>query len=154
MGEFCWFSVKSWNTAGWFNLPLSIGNELAPLIGATEGEVAVTDSTSVNIFKAVAGALLMQKNQAVFAQPLTLETPREHAVRGSQVSIAHPHGYAVIQALIERGVIGDYREPHIMRFGFTPLYTSFSDVWHAVETLVDILDNKKYDISLVKNAVT
>lgn len=86
--------------------------------------------------------------------PLSLETPREHATRGSQVSIAHPHGYAVIQALIERGVIGDYREPHIMRFGFTPLYTSYTDVWNAVETLVDILDNKKYDISLKKNAVT
>lgn len=88
------------------------------------------------------------------AHPLQLETPRAHAQRGSQVSIAHPHGYAVIQALIERGVIGDYREPHIMRFGFTPLYTSFSDVWRAVATLKDILDHQRYDTSLEKNAVT
>lgn len=86
--------------------------------------------------------------------PLKLETPREHKYRGSQVSIAHPHGYAVIQALIERGVIGDYREPHIMRFGFTPLYTSFHDVWQAVDIIKDILDHQKYDVNLEKNAVT
>ena len=356
--------IQSWNKAGWFHRPLSIGNELAPLIGAEQDEVAVTDSTSVNIFKAVAGALHIQKNQAhtaqrrvivtersnfptdiyilegikhflndgyelrlvdspedlhqaidqdvavvllthvnyrtgymldmdeltahtqqqgaliiwdlchsagavpvdlnaaqadfavgctykylnagpgapafiwvpkkhqaAFAQPLTgwwahqspfemqpsfaapgdirgalcgtqpmislslvstglaafkqtsmqkirakslaltdlfialveqrcadhpltLETPRDHAIRGSQVSIAHPHGYAIMQALIERGVVGDYREPHIMRFGFTPLYTSFTDVWNAVEILADILDHKKYDVNLEKSAVT
>lgn len=356
--------IQSWNKAGWFNRPLSIGNELAPLIGADQDEVAVTDSTSVNIFKAVSGALNIQKNnketaqrrvivtersnfptdiyilegikyflndgyqirlvdspddlydaidedvavvlltqvnyrtgylldmaaltahiqkknalvvwdlchsagaipidlnkanadfavgcsykylnggpgapafiwvpkrhQANFTQPLTgwwahqspfemqpsfqaagdirgalcgtqpiislslvstglaifkqtsmqkirakslaltdlfitlieqrcsdhplsLETPKEHAMRGSQVSISHPHGYAIIQALINRGVIGDYREPHIMRFGFTPLYTSFMDVWNAVEALKDILDNEKYDLNLIKNTVT
>ncbi|MFW8314602.1 hypothetical protein, partial [Klebsiella pneumoniae] len=61
--------------------------------------------------------------------PLTLVTPRNHADRGSQVSFEHPEGFAVIQALIARGVIGDYREPRIMRFGMTPLYTSFADVW-------------------------
>ena len=86
--------------------------------------------------------------------PLTLVTPREHARRGSQVSIAHPHGYAVMQALIARGVIGDYREPEIMRFGFTPLYTSFADVWDAAEILRDILDNKRYDVSEKRVAVT
>lgn len=356
--------IKSWNNAGWFNRPLHLGNELAPLIGADQDEVAITDSTSVNIFKAAAGALHIQKNnpataarrvlvtersnfptdiyileglkhflddgyelrlvdhpedltkaidedvalvllthvnyrtgymldmtaitahshqqgaliiwdlchsagavpvelqqaqadfavgctykylnagpgapafiwvpkkhQAAFAQPLTgwwghqspfemqpsfqatgdirgalcgtqpiislslvatgleafkqtsmikirekslaltdlfialveqrcaqhpltLETPRDHAIRGSQVSIAHPHGYAIMQALINRGVIGDYREPHIMRFGFTPLYTSFTDVWQAVDILADILDHKKYDVNLEKSAVT
>jgi kynureninase len=88
------------------------------------------------------------------AHPLTLVTPREHAKRGSQVSIAHPHGYAVMQALIARGVIGDYREPEIMRFGFTPLYTRFVDVWDAVAILQDILDNKKYDVSEKRVAVT
>ncbi|CAG9175242.1 Kynureninase [Cupriavidus laharis] len=76
--------------------------------------------------------------------PLTLVTPREHARRGSQVSFEHPEGYAVMQALIERGVIGDYREPRIIRFGFTPLYTSFTEVWDAVETLRDVLDTETY----------
>jgi kynureninase len=86
--------------------------------------------------------------------PLELVTPREHVRRGSQVSFTHPHGYAVMQALIARGVIGDYREPHIMRFGFTPLYTSFADVWDAVEVLKDILDRQDYDIAAERGAVT
>ncbi|PTB17116.1 kynureninase [Trinickia symbiotica] len=75
---------------------------------------------------------------------LTLVTPRAHAQRGSHVSFAHPHGYEIMQALIARGVIGDYREPHVLRFGFTPLYTRFVDVWDAVETLRDILANESW----------
>ncbi|AZC22450.1 MULTISPECIES: kynureninase [Pseudomonas] len=75
---------------------------------------------------------------------LTLVTPREHAKRGSHVSFEHPEGYAVIQALIARGVIGDYREPRIMRFGFTPLYTTFTEVWEAVQILGEILDAKTW----------
>ena len=75
---------------------------------------------------------------------LKLVTPRDHAKRGSHVSFEHPEGYAVIQALIARGVIGDYREPRIMRFGFTPLYTRFSEVWDAVEKLGQILDQKTW----------
>lgn len=85
---------------------------------------------------------------------LTLVTPRTHEQRGSHVSVTHEHAYAVIQALIERGVVGDYREPGIMRFGFTPLYTSYADVWNAVEILRDILDHKKYDANIQRNAVT
>ena len=88
------------------------------------------------------------------AHPLALVTPREHARRGSQVSFTHPHGYAVMAALIARGVIGDYREPQIMRFGFTPLYTSFADVWDAVEILKDILDKASYDVAAERSAVT
>ncbi len=88
------------------------------------------------------------------AHPLGLVTPREHARRGSQVSFTHPHGYAVMQALIARGVIGDYREPEIMRFGFTPLYTGFADVWDAVEILKDILDREDYDVGAERGAVT
>jgi kynureninase len=86
--------------------------------------------------------------------PLDLVTPREHARRGSQVSFTHPHGYAVMAALIGRGVIGDYREPAIMRFGFTPLYTSFADVWDAVEILRAILDDKAWDVDASRGAVT
>ncbi|CAL8481288.1 Kynureninase (plasmid) [Caballeronia sp. S22] len=76
--------------------------------------------------------------------PLSLATPREHAQRGSQVSFEHPNGYEVMQALIARGVIGDYREPRILRFGFTPLYTRFVDVWDAVETLRDVLATESW----------
>jgi kynureninase len=76
--------------------------------------------------------------------PLTLATPREHDRRGSQVSFEHPNGYEVMQALIARGVIGDYREPRILRFGFTPLYVRFVDVWDAVETLRDVLATESW----------
>ncbi|GAB3442795.1 kynureninase [Massilia solisilvae] len=86
--------------------------------------------------------------------PLELVTPRAHDRRGSQVSFTHPHGYAVMQSLIARGVIGDYREPRIMRFGFTPLYTRFADVWDAVAILKDILDREDYDITAARGAVT
>ncbi|MGB6054126.1 MAG: kynureninase, partial [Burkholderiaceae bacterium] len=88
------------------------------------------------------------------AHPLRLETPRAPQLRGSQVSFAHPYGYAVMQALIGRGVIGDYREPEIMRFGFTPLYTRFADVWDAVDALADILDHRRYDLSEARASVT
>ncbi|SEU17713.1 Kynureninase [Pseudomonas sp. NFR09] len=90
------------------------------------------------------------------AHELVLITPREHARRGSHVSFEHPEGYAVIQALIARGVIGDYREPRIMRFGFTPLYTSFTEVFDAVEILGEILDNRTWDQPQfkVRNSVT
>lgn len=74
--------------------------------------------------------------------PLTLITPREHAHRGSHISVRHPNGYAVMQALIARGVIGDYREPEVLRFGLTPLYLGYTDVWDAVEILKEVLDSK------------
>lgn len=79
------------------------------------------------------------------AHPLTLVTPREHARRGSHVSVRHPSGYAVMQALIDRGVIGDYREPEVLRFGITPLYVGYADVWDAVEALRDVLDSRAWD---------
>jgi kynureninase len=77
--------------------------------------------------------------------PLTLVTPREHASRGSHVSFEHPQGYAVMKAMIARGVIGDYSEPRIMRFGFAPLYIRCIDVWDAVEALRDILAADGWD---------
>lgn len=86
--------------------------------------------------------------------PLTLATPEAHAERGSHVSFTHPDGYAVMQALIERGVIGDYREPQIMRFGFTPLYTDYADVWQAVAVLKEILQTEAYDTTAERFAVT
>jgi kynureninase len=70
---------------------------------------------------------------------LTLATLRDPAVRGSHVSFAHPHAYPIMQAMIERGVIGDFRAPDILRCGFTPLYIGFEDVWRAVDILRDIL---------------
>jgi kynureninase len=68
-----------------------------------------------------------------------LLTPRDRECRGSQVSFAHPHGHAIMQALIERGVIGDFRAPDVLRFGLAALYVRFADVWDAVEALRDVM---------------
>jgi kynureninase len=68
-----------------------------------------------------------------------LASPRDAGRRGSQVSLTHTDAYAVKQALIARGVIGDFREPDLLRFGFAPLYIRYVDVWDAVETLVGVL---------------
>lgn len=76
---------------------------------------------------------------------LELQTPREGPLRGSQVSFARADGgYAIMQALIARGVIGDFRAPDILRFGFTPLYTRFVDVWDAVEHLAQVLGSGEW----------
>lgn len=75
----------------------------------------------------------------------TIVTPREPVQRGSQVSIAHPDdGYAIMQALIARGVIGDFRPPDILRFGFTPLYTRYVDVWDAVDRLRQVMTSAEW----------
>jgi kynureninase len=76
---------------------------------------------------------------------LTLFSPRNGADRGSQVSFASDNGYAVMQALIARNVIGDFRAPNLIRFGFTPLYIDEADVIGAVDILADVLDNRLWD---------
>lgn len=94
---------------------------------------------------------------------LGLATPRDHAQRGSQVCLTRSEGaYAIVQALIARGVIGDFRagdgsaQLDILRFGFTPLYTSFEDVWNAVEHLRQVLVSGEWKNSEFnqKSAVT
>lgn len=75
---------------------------------------------------------------------LELITPIDHKHRGSHVSYRHPQGYAAIQALIARGVIGDYREPEVMRFGVTPLYLSHEDIWEAVQHIKAVFANKEW----------
>ena len=76
---------------------------------------------------------------------LKLGSPRDPQRRGSQVSFRFEHGYAAMQALIARGVIGDFRAPDTMRFGFAPLYIDEADVMKAVEILAGILDRREWD---------
>jgi len=92
---------------------------------------------------------------------LGLATPREHARRGSQVCLTREHGeagdsgsgaFAIVQALIARGVIGDYRagdggaHKDVLRFGFAPLYIGFEDVWNAVEHLRQVLVSEEWKL--------
>lgn len=76
---------------------------------------------------------------------LTLASPRDSTVRGSQVSFRHPQGYAVMQALIARGLIGDFRAPDALRFGFTPLYIGEEEVLGAVSIMEDVLSKRSWD---------
>lgn len=87
---------------------------------------------------------------------LTLASPRDATKRGSQVSFAFEHGYAAMQALIAHDVIGDFRAPNIMRFGFTPLYVDETDVIGAVDNLSRIIDERLWDTPefQTRNAVT
>ena len=75
---------------------------------------------------------------------LELAAPRKAEDRGSQVSFRHADGYAIMQALIARGVVGDFRAPDILRFGFAPLYIGYGDVWNAVEVLRRVLETQAW----------
>jgi kynureninase len=76
---------------------------------------------------------------------LALASPRDPAARGSQISFRFGQGYAAMQALIARGVIGDFRSPDIMRFGFTPLYLSKDDALAAADSVVEIINQRLWD---------
>ena len=94
---------------------------------------------------AALGDLFIERVEArCGAHGLTLVGPRDAAARGGQVSFAHPQGWAVMQNLIARGVIGDFRRPDVIRFGFAPLYVRHVDVWDGVEILGDILDSESW----------
>jgi kynureninase len=75
---------------------------------------------------------------------VTVRSPREAAQRGSQVSLRHPEAYRVMRALIDRGVIGDFRTPDLLRFGFAPLYTRYVDVYDAVRCLREVLTSRAW----------
>ncbi len=79
------------------------------------------------------------------ADGFTLISPRDATARGSHVSYAHPEAHAICQALIARGVIGDFRAPDALRLGFTPLYTSHEDIWRAVEILAQVMRERLWD---------
>ena len=89
--------------------------------------------------------LFVDEVEARCGREVTLASPRDPAKRASHVVFAHEQGYAVMQALIDRGVIGDFRAPDLMRFGFTPLYTRFEAVVRAAEILGDILTARAWD---------
>lgn len=146
---------------GWFghSNPFDFVDEYRPasdirrmLVGTTSVMAASAFDSALDAFEGVDMALLRQKSQALTdlfialcrekLKPfgVGLVTSENPAKRGSHVSLSCENGYAVMQALIERGVIGDFRAPNFMRFGFTPLYLGFEDTYRAVEIMAEIFE--------------
>jgi kynureninase len=122
-----------------------------PVLSAVALEVAVDlllthDLAAIRAKSMALGDLFIAlAEQRCAGHGLALASPRDAARRGSQVSFTHRDGYALMQALIARGVIGDFRAPDIVRFGVTPLYLRYVDIWDAVEILRDILAQDSWD---------
>jgi kynureninase len=114
-----------------------------PIISLRGVEVALNAMDGVEVAalrqKSLALTELFMARVAALLPDLEIVTPRQSWLRGSQVGIAFEKGYAVVQAMIERGVIGDFRAPDLMRFGFAPLYVRYQDVWDAAEILADCI---------------
>jgi kynureninase len=93
----------------------------------------------------LADLFISEAEERCSAHGLELASPREAALRGSQVSFHCADGYAVMQALIALGVIGDFRAPDIIRFGLTPLYIGFADVWDAAHMIERVMVERLWD---------
>jgi kynureninase len=112
-------------------------------LSLVESALSVFEKTDMHALRAKSVALtelfieLVDARGAGFG--LGIASPRDADRRGSQVSLTHVDAYAVKQALIHRKVIGDFREPDILRLGFAPLYLRYTDVWDAVEALRQVL---------------
>jgi kynureninase len=115
-----------------------------PIISLRGVEVALDAMEGVEVAalrrRSLALTELFMARVAALLPALEIVTPRQPSLRGSQVGIAFHKGYAVIQAMIARGVIGDFRAPDLMRFGFAPLYVRFQDVWDATEILAECIN--------------
>lgn len=116
-------------------------------LAALEASLDIWDGVDMNALRRASLALTDRFIAGVEAAcpTLTLATPRGHDRRGSQVSFRHPEGYAIMQALIARGVIGDFRAPDIIRFGFTPLFIDAGDVDRAIAILSEIMAKSLWD---------
>ncbi|MDJ1635211.1 kynureninase [Rhizobium rhizogenes] len=127
---------------------------------ALKGALGIWDEVDLNMLRQKSIALsdlFIRLVEAKCGQyGVVLDTTRDSEKRGSQVSFTHDNGYEVMQALIERGVIGDFRAPSTLRFGFTPLYVSYRDVWQAAGVLEDILSSGSWQEArfAVRSAVT
>ncbi len=120
---------------------MRVGTPPVLQLAALEAALDVWDHVDLHDLRAASLRLqdLFIKRVETQIPGLTLATPRSHAMRGSQVSFRHPEGYAIMQALIAEGVIGDFRSPDILRFGFTPLFIDDDDVARAVNIFARIM---------------
>jgi len=111
---------------------LALDAALAAFDGVDMAEVRAKSLSLTSFFLELA-------DEALTPLGFTAVTPRDPAQRGSQVSMRHPAAYGVVQALVARGVVGDYREPDLVRLGFAPLYLRHVDVVRAVQEIVAVV---------------
>lgn len=126
---------------------MRVGTPPVIALSALEASLDIWDTVDMAALRARSIALTEAFIAGVEAQcpDLVLNSPRDPALRGSQVGFRHPQGYAVMQALIAAGVVGDFRAPDVLRFGFAPLYNDLDDVSRAVEVLARILRDASWD---------
>jgi kynureninase len=117
-------------------------------LAALEAGLATFDGIAMTDIAAKSRSLsqlFIDEVEARSGDAVRLASPRDPMERGSHVVFAHPDGYAVVQALSDRGVIGDFRAPDLMRFGFAPLYNSHAEIIRAAEILAGIVNNREWD---------
>ncbi|MEL6517744.1 MAG: aminotransferase class V-fold PLP-dependent enzyme, partial [Pseudomonadota bacterium] len=126
---------------------MRVGTPPVMQVAALDAALDVWDIADIADVRARSIALSQRFIAGVEARcpALTLASPRDPAHRGSQVAFRHAEGYAIMQAMIARGVIGDFRAPDILRFGITPLYLGEADIDRAVEVLAEVLDGRLWD---------
>ena len=120
---------------------MRVGTPPVIAMAALEASLDIWETVNINDVRETSIQLTDQFIKGVEQKcpMLQLITPRLTENRGSQVSFSFEHGYAAMQACIELGVIGDFRAPDVMRFGFTPLFIDSQDVERAIETLAEIM---------------
>jgi kynureninase len=125
-------------------------------LAALESGLKLWDGLELAQVEAKSAALWNIFHAAGTAAGLECVTPTDPSQRGSHISFRHPHAYEIVQALIARGVIGDFRDPDILRFGLTPLTLSHADVWRAGEMMREIIESGEFRRAefAVRNAVT
>jgi kynureninase len=122
-----------------------------------EGALEIWDDIDIREVRRKSAALselFIKRVEALAASGLSLASPRDAARRGSHVALTHPQGYELMQALIARGVVGDFRAPDVVRFSITPLYLRYADVWQAVTVLGEVAAGLSRTEHLRRNAVT
>lgn len=162
---------------GWFGhaQPFAFAEDYTPAAGidrmqcgtppmlsllALESALEIFDGVSLAALRAKSAALcdlFIHLADATLGRfGVTVASPREASARGSQVSLSHPHGYPIVQALIANGIIGDFRAPDVLRFGLAPLYVRFVDVFDTVEMIGRILRTGEWNQPkfLAQRAVT
>jgi kynureninase len=141
------FSFEQTYTPGMGIDRMRVGTPAILQMAALDAALDVWDSVDLADLRAASVSLSERLIQAIAATcpELILASPKEPSMRGSQVCFSHPEGYAIMQALIAHGIIGDFRAPNIIRFGITPLFQSARDMDHVAKTLGTIMKNRLWD---------